>query len=627
MNAALKEKLKKLPDKPGIYMHKNEEGKVIYVGKAKNLKNRVRSYFQANVSGEKTKSLVKHIHDTDWFVVDNETEAFLLERDLIREYRPHYNILLKDDKSYPYIKLTTGEAYPRVILTRRHVPDGGKYYGPFTSADSARRVVEAINLYIPLRMCSKTLFSGRKVGKVCLNYHMGHCIGPCTGLVSEQDYAGYVDEAAGVLSGKYQELAEKIKTDMLRESEKMNFEAAAHLRDLMASFSDIFEHHQKISVSSTDDRDIMAAASSENLSCVVVLKVRGGDITDTVTRYMSKSGEDKDSEVLLSFIQQYYTSADDIPQEIVLCTQMEGQDGLGGLEETLSDLRGAKTRILLPKKGDKKKLADMAYRNASMNIQTRMTAEAVRKEKAEKCEEELRGLLGVKDRIERIEAVDISNINGADNVGVTVVYLNGKKSPKDYRRYRILTAGGVGEGNDYASMGEVVRRRLSRAKEELKTGEENPKFLPLPQVIFADGGLNHVKVIQDIIDEFGYDITAAGLVKDAHHKLRGVMTLSSGETRTSSLRYSSGLLNDISDEVHRFAIEYHRASRSRNMIKSELTDIEGIGPKRAGELIAYFGSLEKIMEASEEELARCPGMNSAAAKNVKNYFNERTINR
>ncbi|NLW70714.1 MAG: excinuclease ABC subunit UvrC [Eubacteriaceae bacterium] len=613
MTPTLEEKLKKLPDSPGIYMHKDSRGKIIYVGKAKNLKNRVRQYFAPKLTDTKTKSLVSNIADTDWVVVDNETEAFLLERDLIREHNPYYNIRLKDDKSYPYIKLSLQEPYPRVSVTRRHLPDGGKYFGPYPNAAAARLVTEAINRYYPLRMCNKTIIPGKTVGKVCLNFHIGQCCGACRGNIGEQEYDKWVKEVLSVLSGKYESLYFDIRRDMLKEADKLNFEDAAHLKEMSEAFSEVFVR-QKIAGGDSGDRDIIALSSDSLISCVVLFRVREGRVTDTVTRYMNKSAVDADSEVLSSFVRQFYSSGVMIPREIVLSEEIDQAEGIAAM---LSHIRGGKVFFTLPKIGDKKKLTDLAMKNAVMNIENRRSAAEARREKTRLALKELGEVLGAAGEIDRIEACDISNISGADNVGVTVVFTGGKKSSKDYRRYRIQSVDGA---NDYAAMAEVVFRRLTRAAKEIAENEPNPKFLPLPRIIFADGGATHVAAIKGIIEDFGYDIVTAGLVKDSKHKLRGLVNSFGEEISLSELKYSRTLLNEISEEVHRYAIEYHRLSRSKSMLTGELKGIKGIGQKRADALMRHFGSLEAIAAADAEAIAKVEGMTKAAGEKVAEYF-------
>ncbi|MBO4360432.1 MAG: excinuclease ABC subunit UvrC, partial [Eubacteriaceae bacterium] len=512
----LAEKLRKLPDDPGVYMHLDSQGNVIYVGKAKNLKNRVRQYFRDRHDDIKTRRLVECIYDTNWIVVDNEVEAFLLECNLIKQYRPYYNILLKDDKSYPYLKLTFGEDYPRLIMTRKRLLDRGRYFGPYSNAGAAKKMLEAINRFYPLKMCTKKVSAGKKTGRVCLNYHLGQCMGPCQGDVDPDIYAGYVKEVEAILSGSYRDLSKKITEAMNEEAEKLNYEAAAELRDMNEAVLAMYEK-QKIDSSFTDERDIIAVASDENLSAVQLFRVREGKMIAGETRYMTKSPDDTDSDVYVSFIQQYYISAEYIPREILIYEQTDQEEVLS---ELLSRIKGSRVTVSVPRIGEKKRLGELAYKNALMNIENKRSeaerAEMIRR----RAMTEIAQKLGMESPPKRIESYDISNTAGADNVGVMVVFNESQRSPKDYRRFRIKYVSGQ---DDYSSMSEVVFRRLNRAYGELQEGSPSPKFLPLPDLILADGGAAHVNTIKSVVSTFGYDITVAGLVKDSKHRLRGVV--------------------------------------------------------------------------------------------------------
>lgn len=610
----LTEKLKKLPDEPGVYMHLDEGGNIIYVGKAKNLKKRVRQYFRDNITDIKTAKLVENIRDTNWTVVDNEVEAFLLECNLIKQYRPYYNILLKDDKSYPYIKVTLGDEYPRVIMTRKRVNDGGRYFGPYSAAANAKATVEAINRFYPLQMCTKKTAFGKANGKVCLNYHIGRCMGPCRGTVTKEEYEPFVQEAVSILSGNFRLLSEKIVSQMEEESEKLNFEAALELRDMKDAVTAMYER-QKIDSGSDDERDVLAMASDDDTAAVQIFSVRDGKMIKSDVRYMTKAPSDTAPEVMVSFIQQYYLSDTYIPKEIILYEETGSEDVLS---ELLSGIRGNKVTVSVPKIGEKRRLTELALKNALMNIENRRSE----KEKAElirhRALAEIREKLGLRKAPGRIESYDISNISGSDNVGVMVVYNGTKRSPSDYRRFRIKYVDGQ---NDYASMSEVVFRRLNRAFEELRDSVSAPKFLPLPDLILVDGGLTHVNTVMGVISTFGYDIEVAGLVKDSKHRLRGIILPDGTEIRQDSFRFAGKILNDISEEVHRYAIEYHRSSRSRSMLKSELSQIEGIGAKKSQALMDRFKNIDAIKNATAEQLAETEGITEKLAENIIRYFN------
>lgn len=610
----LEEKLKKLPDRPGVYMHLNENGEIIYVGKAKNLKHRVKQYFRNNLTDIKTQKLVENIRMTNWIVTDNEVEALLLECNLIKEHRPYYNILLKDDKSYPYIKLTAYEPFPKLEITRKRLLDGGKYFGPYTNSLSAKKTIEAINRFYPLKMCSKKLEPGLRTGNVCLNFHIHQCCAPCQGNISQDEYKKYTDEVVKILSGDYKILLEKINKQMYDEAEKLNFETAAYLKELAGCVADLYEK-QKVDNSDMNERDIIASAGDGRLACIQIFYVREGKIIKSDTRYMTKAETDSDADSLSSFIQQYYTSGIYIPREIILSEEIAEEESLSQL---LSELRGAKTTVSSPKIGDKKRLCELARQNAVMNIENRRSLAERAVLAQHNALNEIAQAVGMKKPISRIESYDISNIAGTDNVGAMVVFTNGKKEPENYRRFRIKYVSGQ---DDYASMSEVVFRRLQHAYTEMQENTPNPKFLPLPELILADGGLTHVNAVRSIIKDFGFDIAVAGLVKDSKHKLRGLMLEDGTEIKQSNFKYAKKLLNDISEEVHRFAIEYHRASRSKSMLKSELEDIQGIGPKRVAALMRSLKTIDKIKTASVEELASADGMNLKAAEAVYEYFN------
>ncbi len=611
---SVEEKIKKLPDSPGVYTYYNLSGDVIYVGKAKVLKNRVRQYFQrANQTG-KTAKLVENIADVSWIVTDNETEALLLECNLIKQYRPRYNILLKDDKSFPFIKLTLSEEYPRLLLTRKRTNDGDKYFGPYANSYYARKTIEALNRYYPVKMCSKSASFGKTVGKVCLNHHIHQCCAPCTGNIKLSEYMKYINEICEVLSGNYKVLLLQIETEMNNESDKLNYETASYLKELNECVRGL-NQKQKISTSSLDERDIIAIASDKDISCIQLFFVREGHIAASDIRYMKKDAADSDCDVLESFLKQYYMSGVYIPREVLIPFLLEDSEALCAM---LTQLKGTICTLHTPKIGDKKRLMELAEKNAKMNIDNRRSKLERQNEEISRIAKELSRLLNIKDSLKRIECYDISNISGSDNVGVMTVYDMFKKSPSQYRRFRIKY---VSDQNDYASTAEVVFRRLSRAKTELDDSVKNAKFLPLPQLIFADGGKSHVNTINSVIKDFGYPIVCAGLVKDAKHKLRAVIDSEGNELSLNEFKHSKKLLNEMSEEVHRFAIEYHRASRSKTMLKTQLEEIDSIGKQRCLSLMKHFSTIEAIKKASVEELCKADKMNEASAKKVYEYFN------
>ncbi len=616
MNDLLKIKIDNLPNKPGVYIMRNAGGDVIYVGKAKILKNRVRQYFQSQNNHEiKVRKMVENIADLEYLITDSEVEALMLECNLIKQYRPRYNIMMKDDKSYPYLKLTTMEEYPKLELTRKRGFDKNKYFGPYVNAYAARKTMEAIKLFYPLKMCNKKVVFGQQTGRVCLNYHLGQCLGVCRGDIDPILYMKYISNIQDILSKKPEALLRRLQEEMEKEAELLHFEAAGTIKDLMSAVQNLSED-QKISNTSFDERDIIALAPDDNSACIQMFIIRDGKIVSTNTKYMKQNVGDESEEVLSSFIQQYYSSGAYIPREIIV--QMHpAEEEL--LKNFLRTLRGTKTEIIVPVKGDKKRLLDLAVKNAYLNIETKKTREQQIKSQTDNAEKELRELLHTQIPLFRIEAYDISNLAGTDNVGVMVAFENGKKCSSALRRFKIKYVDGQ---NDYGSMGEVVFRRLSRAKEEIETEVSNPKFLPLPEVILVDGGLAHVRTVKSIVENFGYPIIVAGLVKDNKHKLRALMRDDGTEISIKDIKYAARLLNDISEEVHRAAIGYHKIKRSKSMLKTELEDIPGIGKKRSVSLLKVFGSIKRIKNASVEELCAAEGMNISAAQKVYGFYHK-----
>lgn len=616
MNDQLKIKINNLPDKPGVYIMRNAESDVIYVGKAKILKNRVRQYFQSQSKHDiKVRKMVENISDLEYLITDSEVEALMLECNLIKQYRPRYNIMMKDDKSYPYLKLTTTEEYPKLELTRKRGFDKNKYFGPYVNAYAARKTMEAIKLFYPLKMCNKKVVYGQQIGKICLNYHLGQCLGVCRGDIDPILYAKYISDIQDILSKKPEALLKRLQEEMEKEAEQLHFEAAGVIKDLMNAVQNLSED-QKISNASFDERDIIAIAPDDNTACIQMFIIRDGKIVSTDTKYMKQNLGDESEEVLSSFIQQYYSAGAYIPREIIVQMHPDEEELL---KSFLRTLRGTKSEIIVPVKGDKKRLLDLAVKNAYLNIEMKKTREQQIKTQTDNAEKELRELLHTQIPIFRIEAYDISNLSGADNVGVMIAFENGKKCSSALRRFKIKYVDGQ---NDYGSMGEVVFRRLSRAKEEIESEVSNPKFLPIPEVILVDGGLAHVHTVKSIVENFGYPIIVAGLVKDNKHKLRALMRDDGSEISVRNIKYASRLLNDISEEVHRAAIGYHKIKRSKSMLKTELEDISGIGKNRSVSLLKYFGSIKKIKNASVEELCAAEGMNISAAQKVYAFYHK-----
>ena len=616
MNNKIELKLNNLPDKPGSYMMLDTAGEVIYVGKAKVLKNRVRQYFHSSANHPiKVRKMVEHIDDIDYIVTDTEAEALLLECNLIKKYRPYYNILLKDDKSYPYLKLTTNEEYPKLVLTRKRVLDKSKYYGPYSNAFNAKKTLEAINRVYKLKMCNKNVHFGVKIGRECLNYHIGLCEGVCQGEVIKENYNESVMQIDAILSGKTEDFIATLTTMMYDEAEKLNFEVASQIKEQIKCVKNL-NGEQKIDSAGFDNRDIIATASDERITCVQMFMIRDGKVVSTDTRYMKHNYNEGEDELLSSFIEQYYVSSPYIPNEILVQYELENTELIS---EMLSTLRKSKVQIKVPQKGEKRRLLDLAIKNAILNIESRKTIEQKKVDAYESSIRELERLIGIEKAISRIESYDISNIAGTNNVGVMVVFEDGKKSPKLYRRFKIKEVDGQ---DDYASMAEVIFRRLSRADSEMKSNDMNAKFLPLPEVILVDGGKTHVKVVRSMVENFGFDIKVAGLVKNSKHKLRGLAFYDGSEVPISEIKYAKVLLNDISEEVHRYAIDYHRKLRSKSMLSTELESIEGVGEKRVKILLSHFSGIEQLSSSSLEELKQIDGISCKVAKAIYDHYNE-----
>jgi excinuclease ABC subunit C len=480
------------------------------------------------------------------------------------------NIMLKDDKTYPYILLTVGENYPRLIFTRARAPKNGKYFGPYVNAYYARKTIEAINRYYPMKLCGKAVEYGKKTGRVCLNYHIGLCGGVCQGTAAPEDYTKNVQAAESILFGNYKPLIERLTRDMLQNAEQLNFEAAAALRELRDCVSGLFEK-QKINAANADERDIIGAACEGELACVQVFCVRDGKTVSAKTMELARHGQESGADITSSFVKQYYTSGAYIPREIVCREDFEDRDEIAGM---LSETGGGKIAIKIPQKGDKRKLAELAYRNAVLHISAKLGKERYAKERMKNALVEIGRLTASAAQVRRIEIYDVSHISGTDSVGVMTVFEDGRRNPAQSRKFRIKYAPGK---DDYASVSEIVFRRLERARAEMEAAAQTPKFLPLPEVILIDGGAAHVKIARQLVLNFGYDIAVAGLVKNSDHKLRALVGADGGEYALAAAGGAAKLLNEMSEAVHKDAVGYHRKSRAKHMVQTELTGIAGIG--------------------------------------------------
>jgi len=613
------EELKKLPQKPGVYIMRDAHDVVIYVGKAINLRNRVRNYFQAsNADIPKIRGIVQNIRSFEYIVTDTEIEAFILECNLIKAHRPHYNVKLKDDHTYPYIKFTTNEAFPRVFVTRKFKKDGAKYYGPYTNTGAVWETVELIRSLWPLRECTRRVTAGDRA-RPCLNQHIGKCTAPCTGSISEKDYAAMVAEVSAFLNGKHDDIIKTLEADMLAASEAMEFEKAASYRDKIASLRKL-EETQKLDTLTDDDRDIIGFARGKDDAMVQVFFVRGGKMIGREHFLLNNASDVPNGEIMKEFITQFYNGAPFIPKELVLQTETADRELL---LPWLEGLRGHKVTLTVPKQGEKRKLVLMAENNAGIVL--RAFGEQMKRERAVTlgAVDELRKALGTDNSLVRIEAFDISNIQGYESVASMVVFEGGKAKRNDYRKFKMKTVVGA---NDYASMQEVLSRRLMRYKKEKAENAENAegeaaKFSKLPDAIFVDGGRPQVSAAESVLAEMGIDLLVCGMVKDDRHRTKGL--LYHGEEIL--LPHSSEgfkLLTRIQDEVHRFAIEYHRKLREKASLHSVLDDIEGIGPARRKALLKHLGSVEDIAAAELAVLKAVDGMNTRSAEAVYTFFHK-----
>lgn len=608
--------LKNIPTNPGVYIMHNAVGDIIYVGKAINLRNRLRQYFQsAKNLTPKTVTLVSHIETIETIVVDSELEALILECNLIKEHRPKYNICLKDDKSYPYIKVTMQDAYPKVMMTRNHKKDGGRYFGPFTSAFAVKKTIEAIGRYYPLRRCNRKLAYGTVSGRPCLNYHIGQCCAPCTGRVTEETYASYVEDVLAILNGKDKELTATLTEKMQAASKTMDFEQAARLRDQIYGIEHIVEK-QKIITKSQQDQDIIAFAKDDDLACVQVFNVREGKLLGRDHSFMDGVAESSPEEIITSFVKQYYPGRPFIPKEIILNTPMLAEEE-ATIAEWLAQLKGSKVKMILPQKGQKSKMAHMVEENAELTLKQYEIEKRQKEERKKSRLDALKDLLNMEELPTRIEAYDISNISGSDNVGGMVVFEDGKPHKKAYRRFRIKSVDGQ---NDYASMQEMIFRRIERGMQEKAEEGSKQSFLPFPQIFMIDGGQTHVDAVRAIVSMYpDLDIRVCGMVKDDHHRIRGLIY----KNEEYPLKQGTPLctfLSDMSEEVHRYALGYHQTLRKKGMLASQLEEIPGVGKKRRETLMRHFGTLANLEKATVEEIVALPGMNEKTAEAVVNWF-------
>ena len=609
----IEEELKKLPGKPGVYIMHGEKDEIIYVGKAVSLKNRVRQYFQSSRNkGAKIEQMVTHITRFEYIVTDSELEALVLECNLIKEHRPKYNTMLKDDKTYPFIKVTVNEPYPRVLFSRTMRKDKAKYFGPYTSSTAVKDVIELVRKIYMVRSCSRTLPRDCGKDRPCLYYHMKQCTAPCQGNVSEEEYKKNIARVLHFLNGNYKETIEQLTEKMLAASEEMRFEDAAGYRDLINSIKRIGER-QKITAYGEEDKDIIAVAmdESEDLreqdAVVQVFFMRGGKLIGRDHFFLRVARGDTKAQVLSSFLKQFYAGTPFIPSEIMLQTEIEDAEVI---EDWLTTRRKQRVHIRVPKKGTKEKLVELAKENARMVLSK--DRERIKREEGRTigAVKEIEGWLGLRN-IVRMEAYDISNISGFESVGSMVVYEKGKPKRSDYRKFKIKWVQGP---NDYASMEEVLTRRFTH-----EARGEYDSFSILPDLILMDGGRGQVNIALKVLGELGLDIPVCGMVKDDNHRTRGVY-FNNVEIPIDTSGEGFHLVTRIQDEAHRFAIEYHRSLRSREQVHSVLDDIPGIGETRRKALMRRFRSIENIRDASVEELSQTESMNMQSAEAVYRFF-------
>lgn len=611
----IEEELKKLPAKPGVYIMHGEKDEIIYVGKAISLKNRVRQYFQSSRNkGAKIERMVTHITRFEYIITDSELEALVLECNLIKEHRPKYNTMLKDDKSYPFIKVTVNEPYPRVLFARRMKKDKARYFGPYTSGGAVKDVIELVRKLYQVRSCNRNLPRDTGKDRPCLYYHMKQCKAPCQGYISQEKYRKNINKVIKFLNGDFQDTISELMEKMQKASEEMRYEDAMEYRDLIRSIEKIGER-QKITGYGQEDRDIIAVAmdESEDLrdqdAVVQVFFIRDGKLIGRDHFYLRVAKGDTKSQVLSSFLKQFYAGTPFIPSEIMLQSEIEDAEII---EEWLTTRRKQKVHIRVPKKGTKEKLVELALENARMVLSK--DRERIKREEGRTigAVHEVEEWLGLKNVV-RMEAYDISNISGFESVGSMVVYEKGRPKRSDYRKFKIKWVQGP---NDYASMEEVLTRRFTH-----ESNGEFDSFARLPDLILMDGGRGQVNIALKVLNDLGIRIPVCGMVKDDHHRTRGLY-FNNVEIPIDTSSEGFRLITRIQDEAHRFAIEYHRSLRSKEQVHSILDDIPGIGDTRRKALLRKFKSVENIRDASEEELAQTESMNAGSARQVYEFFHK-----
>lgn len=615
------EELKKLPKEPGVYIMRDDRDVILYVGKAVNLHNRVRSYFRENIGrGPAIDKMVTLIARFEYIVTDSELEALVLENNLIKEYSPKYNTLLKDDKTYPYIKVTVGEDFPRILFSRTMKKDKSRYFGPYTSAAAVKDTIELLNKLYCLRTCTRSLPRDIGLERPCLNYHIKQCAAPCQGYVTKEEYREKVAQALDFLNGNYNVILKELEGKMKAAAEQLDFEAAAGYRDLYNSVKQVSQK-QKITDSVGEDKDIIALYQDDSEAVVQVFFVRDGKLIGREHYYMTHVSENGKAQVLENFVKQFYAGTPFIPRELMLQYEIEDRELI---EKWLSQRKGGRVHVRVPKIGSKEKLVELAAQNARHILE--QDRERLKREEGRTigAVKEIAALLGL-GHVERMEAFDISNINGFENVGSMIVFEKGKPKPSDYRKFRIRTVSGP---DDYACMREVLTRRFTHGIEEREELEEKNmdreygSFTRFPDLLMMDGGRGQVNIALAVLEELHITIPVCGMVKDDNHRTRGLYYNNTElpiDTRSEGFK----LITRVQDEAHRFAIEYHRSLRGKAQVKSVLDDIPGVGPARRKALMRRFKSIEEVKEASVEELAEIPELNRRAAEEIFRFFRKK----
>ena len=616
----VEEELKKLPRKPGVYIMRDDKDVILYVGKAINLHNRVRSYFRENIGrGPAIDQMVSLIARFEYIVTDSELEALVLENNLIKENSPKYNTLLKDDKTYPYIKVTVGEDYPRILFSRTMKKDKSRYFGPYTSAAAVKDTIELLNKLYQLRTCNRVLPRDIGIERPCLNYHIKQCLAPCQGYVSKEEYRQQVAGALEFLNGNYSPILKDLEEKMKKAAEAMEFEDAARYRDLLSSVRQVSQK-QKITEGVGEDKDILALYQDETEAVVQVFFVRDGKLIGREHYYMTHVPENNKPAILQDFVKQFYAGTPFIPRELMLQYEIEDAELI---EKWLSERKGSRVYLKVPKIGSKEKLVELAAQNAKLVLS--QDREKLKREEGRTigAVKEISGLLQLPlTGTARMEAYDISNINGFENVGSMVVYEKGKPKRSDYRKFKIKSVSGP---DDYACMREVLTRRFrhgmeeSRELEEQEMDQEYGSFTKFPDLILMDGGRGQVNIALSVLEELGIDIPVCGMVKDDNHRTRGLY-YHNIELPIDTHSEGFKLITRIQDEAHRFAIEYHRSLRGKTQVRSVLDDIPGVGPARRKALMRHFKSLEEIRQATVEDLMEIPEMNERTAQEIVAFF-------